>query len=109
MDTRRIASSRRAPPSQRRREATVDQIALYTVSRGIGGPTKIGISRNMKARMRSLQTGCAEELRAGVSLICTHAADFERRVHQRLAAFRLKGEWFAVSPAVADAAIDAVL
>ena len=88
---------------------SVSRLCVYTISKGPLGPTKVGITTNLRGRFGALQTGSPTPLVSGVSLPCKHAADIERRVHERLAAHRLSGEWFAVTLAEAEAAIDAVI
>lgn len=84
-------------------------IAIYTISESRLGPTKIGISQDVRTRYATIQTGNPRRLLSGMFLLCQHAADIERRVHNRLHARRLAGEWFNVTPEEAEAAIDAVI
>ncbi len=80
--------------------------AVYTISEGPLGPTKIGITVTDRSRMKSLQTGNPRPLTPGMILPCKHARNIERRVHELLAPYRLSGEWFDVSPRRAEEAID---
>ncbi len=63
-----------------------------------GGPIKIGVSNNPEGRLASLQTGSPVKLR----ILGTAAGDQRReaRLHRKLAAHRLHGEWFADAPEV---------
>jgi len=68
------------------------EMVLYVVQRGDDGPIKVGISRNLKGRIKSLQTGSAEKLKI---LRVYKMADVERAVHAELEKnSRLEGEWF---------------
>lgn len=67
----------------------------YLIQRGVDGPVKIGSTLSgVRQRIESLQTA------HDVDLVCVGAAEgvhHERRLHQRFADRRLKGEWFAPS------------
>jgi hypothetical protein len=65
---------------------------VYVIQRGDSGPIKVGISTNVKSRLKSLQTGNAEKLR----LVRTFTMrDVERVLHAVLERkARLSGEWF---------------
>jgi hypothetical protein len=68
------------------------ELRLYVIQRGDDGPIKIGISRQPKQRLRSLQTGSAEKL---TLLRVYRMADVERAIHIELEReSRLNGEWF---------------
>ena len=86
-----------------------DRIGVYTIAEGRCGPTKIGITSSGKARFEALQSGNPRALEAGCMLPCQYAADIERRVHARLAEYRMQGEWFNVTLDEAESAIDAVI
>ena len=66
-------------------------VFTYFVQRGEDGPIKIGRAQNIPKRMKELATGCAEPLRLLAFLEGTH----ERRLHKKLHAHRMCGEWFA--------------
>lgn len=63
----------------------------YFVQRGEDGPIKIGRAQNIPKRMKELATGCAEPLR----LLAFLEGNHERRLHKKLHAHRMCGEWFA--------------
>ena len=69
---------------------------VYFVQVGESGPIKIGKTNDVSARIRSLQTAQAEELR----LIATISVDEwpEWKLHQLFAEHRLRGEWFEPAP-----------
>jgi Meiotically up-regulated gene 113 len=68
------------------------EAVLHVIQRGDGGPIKVGISRNLKNRVKALQTGSAEKLQV---LRVYKMADVERAVHAELERrSRLEGEWF---------------
>ena len=61
-----------------------------------GDAIKIGITSNIKARMRDLAVANARALRV---LALIEAGRYEEiAVHQRFAALRISGEWFRASP-----------
>lgn len=67
-------------------------MATYIIQAGPTGPVKIGRADDPEARLASLQTGQAEELRI-IRLVDT-PYDCEAAFHERFAAQRLRGEWF---------------
>lgn len=74
---------------------------LYFVQQqlpGEPGPIKIGVSRDIGERVRSLQCGSPHPL-ALLGTVPGDALD-ERRLHERFQAFRLSGEWFAPDAAL---------
>jgi Meiotically up-regulated gene 113 len=69
---------------------------------------KIGHSRDIGKRMRRLSTGCPAPMRLLGTM--PGGEKIERHYHERLAAFRVHGEWFRKAPEVASllAGINAV-
>lgn len=67
-------------------------MGVYFIQAGEDGPIKIGRSRNVKARLASLQVSAPERL----TLIAFYAAPpvEEARLHRLLAEHRITGEWF---------------
>jgi hypothetical protein len=61
-----------------------------------GQRVKIGKSRNPPSRLAQLQTSHAAQL----TLLLSIEEDEEKTLHQRFAAFRLRGEWFTLSPEI---------
>ena len=59
------------------------------------GRVKIGKSRNVPQRIRTLQTSAPERVRLVAVLM--HGDKVERRLHKRLASHRIVGEWFSPS------------
>lgn len=59
-----------------------------------GGRVKIGKSLNPVHRVSSLQTGCPDEIRVLLVL----DGDRESELHEALAEFHLRGEWFNGTP-----------
>lgn len=71
---------------------------VYFVQSAGGGPIKIGVSKNVRARIRSLQTSSPTPL---VLLgVVAGSRDTEAALHHRLHASRIRGEWFADSDEV---------
>ncbi len=67
-------------------------MATYIIQAGPTGPVKIGRADDPEDRMRTLQTGQAEELR--IIRIVDTPYDCEGAFHERFAEHRLRGEWF---------------
>jgi excisionase family DNA binding protein len=66
---------------------------------------KIGYATHPENRLRDMQLGSPVPLTL-VRAIPTHAAEkLERKLHERYAAHRLHGEWFAAVPVLADLAL----
>lgn len=78
------------------RQFTTGQPYTYFVQAGEGGRIKIGSTRNLPVRLRTLCAMSPVPLR----LLGVMKGDAEERCHVRLGAFRLHGEWFMPSPAV---------
>ena len=66
---------------------------VYFIQSERGGPIKIGVATNVKARLDQLQSGNWEKL----VVLGTLAGSFkhENMLHRHFAATRLLGEWFA--------------
>jgi hypothetical protein len=66
-----------------------------------GGAYKIGISRDVPSRMRDLN--CAAADRVELLAMRRGSARLESRLHRRLHAYRMNGEWFKACEAVYEA------
>lgn len=62
------------------------------------GPIKIGHGRNVEYRLSNLQMGNPNQLTLLTWFPCDNAAQLEAELHERFAAHRLRGEWFAPAP-----------
>lgn len=71
---------------------------IYFIQAGEGGPIKIGYSANPAARLVKVQADNPAEC-VLLGQVLGEKAD-EARLHNMLARHRLRGEWFAPSPAV---------
>lgn len=82
---------------------------IYVI-RSEGGPLKIGVAKNPKGRLASLQTASASKLHLSfVTDLTEDATAIESAAHHILRLKRLNGEWFAASVDEARQAIsDAV-
>lgn len=69
---------------------------VYAIQVGEDGPIKIGIATDPKERLKTLQTAHHRPLRLiGYSVVRrSWALEWERKVHERIKAHRLQGEWF---------------
>lgn len=80
-------------PAPALRRSRVEKSTIYFIQRGDSGPVKIGISRNVQSRLKTLQISCPEPL--FVRLTVRGTSEDERGFHREFAAHRLSGEWFA--------------
>jgi hypothetical protein len=71
---------------------------LYCIANS-SGSVKFGFSKDPDRRLRSLQTGCEEELvlLETVRVPEDHVREYERLLHKEFAHLRTRGEWFKIS------------
>ena len=78
--------------------AESELVAVYVVSDGLGR-LKVGKTRNMDSRMKTLRTSCPD-------LAVVHVFDgysgIEKRLHAALADSNVGGEWFTDTPEVRE-------
>ncbi len=88
-----IIKAAKKGPAKKNRECMYYLYAI-TDSREV----KLGVSTNVKARLKSLSTGSAKTLKViwsiPVGVNRTTAFRYERRLHKLCKKYRLKGEWF---------------
>jgi hypothetical protein len=77
---------------------------IYVVAAG-RRHIKIGVSRDVKRRIRGIQTGCPYTVRLVQSWNTSRAREIERKAHRLLAKYRWAGEWFDVPSRVAALAV----
>lgn len=77
-------------------------MSVYFIQEGENGPIKVGHAANPLHRLASLQTGNPRELRL-VGSIPGGAKD-EKRIHEWLSPWWIRGEWFHPDPEVLRAA-----
>jgi hypothetical protein len=77
---------------------TTSEPFTYFLQAGTEGPIKIGSTKNLLIRLRTL---CAMSP-VPLKLLGVMKGDAEGRCHFRLGAFRIHGEWFAPSPVILD-------
>lgn len=76
---------------------------------GWRAPVKVGITASLGSRIGSLQTACPFPIRIYASLELENReliAWLEKTLHAKLAAHRLHGEWFNLTPEVAMTMIE---
>jgi hypothetical protein len=78
---------------------TTSEPFTYFLQAGTEGPIKIGSTRNLLVRLRTLYAMSPLPLKL-LGVMKGEVA--EERCHIRLGAFRLHGEWFAPSPVILD-------
>jgi hypothetical protein len=71
---------------------------IYFVGAGDGEPIKIGRANNIKQRLSMIQSGNPKRLRVLASFFSDDSIATEQAYHDRFAAHRLHGEWFAPHP-----------
>lgn len=86
-----------APLPPKRAPALPGDQGVYVIG-ATGYPMKIGIAADVRKRLATIQTGCPEKLRVYLFLDVPSGSArlIEQECHQRLAAHRKNGEWFAV-------------
>ncbi len=70
------------------------QLYIYLIRNEYTGYTKIGISKDPKSRLSTLQIGCAYELTLVKSYKTDFAFKIENILHRHFKQVNLKGEWF---------------
>lgn len=85
------------PRTPRTRSARASTQVVYFIQCD-GGPIKIGVALNVTDRLQTLQCGSPVKLRVIGCLAGGY--ELEAKLHRRLAAYRLHGEWFVDSPEV---------
>lgn len=65
---------------------------VYVVQAQPGTPVKIGVARDVDARLAGLQTGNPYKLR--VLFVLPGGYELEWQFHQKLKKYRMEGEWF---------------
>lgn len=82
-------------------EKVVPQIStsrsfIYIIREEGKGRLKIGISNNPEKRLKTLQTGSAEDLTLlYTSLVCSNSLEIEANVHEHFKEYLVRGEWFS--------------
>lgn len=81
---------------------TTEEPITYFIQAGLDGPIKIGSTRNLPSRFRSLQ------LMSPIPLVLLGVSDrnIERHCHYILGPWRIHGEWFLPEPRVLDVISD---
>jgi hypothetical protein len=70
---------------------------IYAVRMGATHAVKIGITGDVRKRMKQMQTGTPTPLHLITMIAVANAAAVERRIHERLGPYHIRGEWFAVA------------
>jgi len=73
---------------------------IYFVQGETGGPIKIGYAKDVKKRINTLQTGYPDTLI--LLLAIPGNLNDEQKIHEELAEFRLRGEWFKPDQSILD-------
>jgi hypothetical protein len=89
-----------------KRTPTPDTPVVYTIQGENGGPVKIGYCDRrdgVPSRLGGIQTGNPDRLVIRRIVDAPNGRADERAMHDRLAKYRLAGEWFTCAPEVAIA------
>jgi Rha family phage regulatory protein len=72
-----------------------DKQLVYIIKNAVTGLVKVGITNNIERRLSQLEcaTGCELEV-VYLHPIADNSKDIERKVHERFADYRQRGEWF---------------
>jgi hypothetical protein len=82
---------------------------LYIIQSILGGPIKIGVSKQVELRLKDIQRGSPFKLVA-VRIIGKVPSIIERRLHKQLEEYRLHGEWFKEEAlSIADQLLETIL
>jgi hypothetical protein len=80
-------------------------IAVYIIINASQDVIKVGISDNPEHRLATLQTGSPNVLKLHYAAFHSEAQRIETLVHHKLRSMLVHGEWFKVTPHVAQATI----
>ncbi|MFF5853977.1 GIY-YIG nuclease family protein [[Kitasatospora] papulosa] len=81
-------------PAQRERRLRMSASSTYLIGAEGSELVKIGHARNPQRRLAGLQTGQPAQL----TLLWSQVGDYERALHRKFAAYRVRGEWFDLTP-----------
>jgi hypothetical protein len=84
-------------PEYQRLEADYPSF-LYFIQSGDHGPVKIGHAARPSVRAQELQIGCPVELTLRAVIACRGPGALEKRVHEGAKTYKVRGEWFDLSP-----------
>lgn len=73
-----------------------DRSGFVYVIQDESGLCKIGRTRDVAKRIRSLSTGCSSELKLVASWPCRDAGEYEAILHETWRDVRVRGEWFRI-------------
>ena len=68
---------------------------IYFVEEEVTGRIKIGVTKNIKDRLRQMQAHTSSDLKLLVQVEVPDAFKIERRLHVTFRDLRIKGEWFS--------------
>lgn len=69
---------------------------IYFIQAGLNGPIKIGVTTNLKQRIKDLQTSNPEKLYL-IAAIYEHP-ELELYLHKQFKKYHIRGEWFEPGP-----------
>lgn len=80
--------------------AHTDHVFAYAIQAGENGPVKIGLAKNPRERLATLQTGNHEELRG---LAAWRVLPIEEKLlHDEFRHAHIRGEWFRPVPELTE-------
>lgn len=100
-----LRRSKRQKPTRAAIEAALESVlpnreVIYVIATQNGRFSKVGLSKNLRSRLKSLQTANPAEIFPTALFHCIHysAASFEREIHAYLSDKRSSGEWYRLHP-----------
>lgn len=88
-------------PAIARRRSPVNGWVYFALAED-SGRFKIGKAKDVEKRLKSVQTGCSEELSVYGVLPAVDPLAMERAIHKRFAHWRIRGEWFEATDEILD-------
>lgn len=68
--------------------------SIYLIKESENNYYKIGVSKNIKQRVKQLQTGSAGDIQILNSYKSEYAHKIEKALHRKYFQYNIKGEWF---------------
>lgn len=70
---------------------------IYLLNESGSEKYKIGITNNLKTRLKNIQTGCPEEINVISTFQSPYVTIIEKRLHKKFEHNKTNGEWFLLN------------
>lgn len=70
---------------------------IYLLNESGSEKYKIGITNNLKTRLKNIQTGCPEEITVISTFHSPYVTIIEKRLHKKFELNKTNGEWFLLN------------